>query len=73
MHTFVFIISCIGDPACITYSFMMIILVALIELVVVGFVRFIFWLWCVVFFVHAGCLGGVPISAGCWVRCGGVF
>ena len=34
MHTFVFIIDCIGDPACITYSFIMILLVALIELVV---------------------------------------
>ena len=40
MHTFVFIINCIGDPACITYSFMMILLFALFALVVVGFVRF---------------------------------
>ena len=31
MHTFVFIIDCIGDPACITYSFMMILLVALLH------------------------------------------
>ena len=37
MHTFVFITNCIGDPACITYSFMMKLLVALIALVVTGF------------------------------------
>ena len=41
MHTFVFITNCIGDPACITYSFMMKLLVALIALVVTGFLRFL--------------------------------
>ena len=51
MHTFVFFINCIGDPACITYSFIMILLVALIALVVAGFVR-IFILVVVCGFLH---------------------
>ena len=72
MHTFVFITNCIGDPACITYNFMMKLLVALIALVVIGFCVLV--VVCGVWFSSSvlGAWAGFFISAGCTVRCVGV-